>query len=178
MRRRTLTLTIVLSALACAVSTWGAPEKTHKLTTVSLRKMVDSLHALIGADQRALVERTAGASAGPSHAAVLRAAAQDIQKHGAEFSYTLRSLWAIDRNQGPQTQVEQDGLEFVAKHPEETFYAEEELGGRSYFTAVYAERATVASCVECHNAHAASPRRDWKFGDVMGAVVVRVPLEF
>jgi len=34
------------------------------------------------------------------------------------------------------------------------------------------------SCVECHNPHPRSPKRDFKSGDVMGALVVRVPLEF
>jgi len=58
------------------------------------------------------------------------------------------------------------------------YYTEEELGGRSFFTAVYAERAALTSCVDCHNLQPGSPRRDWKTGDVMGAVVVRVPLEF
>jgi len=32
--------------------------------------------------------------------------------------------------------------------------------------------------VDCHNQHPASPRKDLKVGDVMGGVVVRVPLEF
>ena len=32
--------------------------------------------------------------------------------------------------------------------------------------------------MECHNQHPRSPRRDFKLNDVMGAIVVRVPLEF
>lgn len=170
-------------ALAAASCSLRAEDKAHKLTTVSTRKMADSLHAIIAADQQAyaeLVAKTNGAAAEklPPHAQVLRQAAQAIQKKGAEFSYTLRSLSPINPNNGPQTGGEQAGLEFVAKHPDEAFYTEEELGGRSYFTAVYAERATLASCIDCHNTQAGSPRRDWKAGDVMGAVVVRVPLEF
>jgi hypothetical protein len=109
---------------------------------------------------------------------MLHRAGQDIQKGGAEFSYTLRSLWPINENYGPQTQAEQTGLEYVAGHPGENYYTEELLGGRSYFTAVYADRATLPSCMECHNQHPRSPRRDFKLNDVMGAIVVRVPLEF
>jgi hypothetical protein len=52
------------------------------------------------------------------------------------------------------------------------------LGGRSYFTAIYADRATLPSCVECHNRHPASPRRDFKADEVMGALIIRLPLEF
>ena len=97
---------------------------------------------------------------------------------GAEFSYTLRSLWPINPSYGPQTQAEQAGLEAVRTKPAQPYYTEEELGGRSYFTAVYPDRATLPSCVACHNQHPRSPKRDFKEGDVMGAIVVRVPLEF
>jgi hypothetical protein len=170
-------------------------EKTHKLTSISPRKMADSVHAVIAADRQvygeliverlALEEKRLPVSANwrsekclPTHAQMLREAGMRIQKHGAEFSYTLRSLWPINENHGPQTQVEQTGLERVANHPDENVYTEELLGGRSYFTAVYADRATRRSCVDCHNRHPRSPRRDFKLNDVMGAIVIRVPLEF
>ncbi len=109
---------------------------------------------------------------------MLRSAAQNIQKGGAEFSYALRSLWPINENSGPQTDAEQTGLEYVRRHPGENYYTEELLGGRGYFTALYADRATLSCCVDCHNQHPRSPRRDFKLNEVMGAVVVRVPLEF
>jgi Protein of unknown function (DUF3365) len=195
MTRKTVMLMIVAPALAWVMWAPGAEEKTHKLTTISPHKMADSLHEVIAADQQAYAELVARRLQSgdqrvaadenppdvddlPVHARMLRAASQDIQKHGAEFSYTLRSPWPINENNGPQTQVEQTGLEFVASHSGENYYAEEELGGRSYFTAVYADRATLSSCIECHNQHPRSPRHDLKPGDVMGAIVVRVPLEF
>ncbi|PTY02822.1 hypothetical protein DB347_23035 [Opitutaceae bacterium EW11] len=184
MTKTSWTLTVAGLALIGAACAAAAAEKSHKLTTVSTRKMADSLHAVIAADQQAYVEqvveraRKEVAASLPGHAALLRSASQAIQKRGAEFSYTLRSLQPIDSNNGPQSQAEQDGLAFVAGHPGENFYTEEELGGRSYFTAVYANRATSSACVECHNANPQSPRRDYRLGDVMGAMVVRVPLEF
>jgi hypothetical protein len=181
--------------LVAALAIGHSEEKSHKLTTISPRKMADSLRAVIDADRqvyaRLIVQRldteegrlratedwreTHGL---PVHAQMLRTAAQAIQQQGAEFSYTLRSLWPINESYGPQTPLEQTGLEFVAQHPGENFYAEETLGGRSYFTAIYADRATLPSCVECHNRHPRSPRRDFKTNDVMGGLVVRVPLEF
>jgi len=180
--RRVLALSFALPTLACAIWAADAPEKTHLARTVTMRKMADSLHAVIVADQKIYVEQVAQKrpSAGdtPSHAEMLRKASQAIQKKGAEFSYTLRSLTPINPNSGPQTEGEQTGLAFVTKRPDEAYYTEEELGGRSYFTAVYAERATLTSCVDCHNQQPGSPRKDWKTGDVMGAIVVRVPLEF
>lgn len=173
-----------------------AEPKTHKLTSVSIRKMADSLHAVIAADRQAYAELVMHRLLAhtnppvpvtpdwrqqhglPVHAQMLRWAGQSIQKRGAEFSYVLRSLWPINPSHGPQTQVEQQGLQAVARNPDEPFYTEEQLGGRSYFTAVYADRATLSSCADCHNRHPASPRQDFKLGDVMGGLVVRVPLEF
>lgn len=170
-------------------------DKAHKLRSVSLRKFADSLHAVIAADRQTyselIVQRLASdaqrlpASENwrveqclPIHAQMLRHSARNIQQRGAEFSYTLRSLWPINKSHGPQTLTEQQGLEEVGRNPDAPFYAEEELGGRSYFTAVYADLATLPSCVDCHNRHPASPRKDFRTGDVMGAIVVRVPLEF
>ncbi|MCX8109541.1 MAG: DUF3365 domain-containing protein [Verrucomicrobiae bacterium] len=190
---------LVVSLFALALSTaWPNPgelEKSHKLRSVSLKKFADSLHAVIAADRQTyselVVERLAWNQERirvsenwktegclPVHAQMLRRSAQSIQQKGAEFSYTLRSLWPINPSHGPQTLVEQQGLEAVARNPDEPFYVEEELGGRSYFTAVYADRATLRSCVECHNKHPNSPKKDFKEGDVMGGIVVRVPLEF
>jgi hypothetical protein len=210
MRPKSILSFVVLAlagTLACAV----AEEGSAKLPTVSVRKLADSLHAVIVADQAAYVDMVPGrastlprqardlepvetalgasvesgnkaanavAALPPNHAVLLRLAARKIQTSGAEFSYTLRSLAPIDPNNGPQTQVEQDGLEHVGKTPNEPYYANEQLGGRSYFTAVYAERATSGSCIECHNQNPKSPRHDLKQGDVLGAIVVRVPLEF
>jgi len=196
MKGRLLTMVICggLAAGALLVR-GGAEEKSHKLTTISPRKMADSLYAVIAADRQAYAELIVQRLHADEHrlpatenwrtdhglpvpAQMLQKAAQEIQRNGAEFSYTLRSLWPINENFGPQTQVEQTGLDFVAAHPGENYYAEEMLGGRSYFTAVYADRATLPSCIECHNHHPRSPRRDFKLNDVMGGIVVRVPLEF
>jgi Protein of unknown function (DUF3365) len=185
MTRKALPLLMMITVPALAWTAWvlGAEEKTHKLTTVSPQKMADSLHAVIAADQETYVKlvlqkNDAADGVAVGHAAMLRSAAQSIQTRGAEFSYVLRSLSPIDPNNGPQTEVEETGLAYVAEHPGENYYREEELGGRSYFTAVYPERATLTSCIECHNRDTASPRRNFKLDDVMGAIVVRVPLEF
>lgn len=198
---RTFQLVAALALVGAAGAAWWLfaaeppDDKAHKLTTISPRKFADALHAVIAADRQAyarlVVDRLAADSGPlkvsqawraehclPTHAQLLREAATDIQRHGAEFSYALRSLWPINPAHGPQTEIEQVGLEFVARNPGTNYYTEESLGGRSYFTAIYADRATLRSCVDCHNRHPASPRRDFREGDVLGGLVVRVPLEF
>lgn len=188
---------VLLGVVALLVSSprGSGQEKSHVATTVSLRKLADSLHAVIAADReaysRVVIERLAlqerklevserwrEEMALPTHAQMLRSTAEQIQKRGAEFSYVLRSLWPIDPNHGPQTEVEVQGLEFVRRNPGTNFYSDEVLGGRSYFTAAYADRATLTSCIDCHNQHPSSPRRDFRQDDVMGALIIRIPLEF
>jgi len=158
------------------------------------QEMTDALHAVIAADRAAyaklVLQRLHDAAALesgenwresamlPLHADLLKTASQAVQQPGAEFHYVLRSLEPINPANRPQTETERKGLEFVRDHSGKPFYAEELLGGRRYFTAVYADRAQVGLCAECHNRHPKSPRTNYRTGDVMGAIVVRVPLEF
>ncbi len=90
----------------------------------------------------------------------------------------LRSLWPLSPKGVAETATEKTGLQFVLEHPDSAYYAEESLGGRRYFIAVYPDKAVFPSCVNCHNGHKDSPKKDFKPGDVMGGLVVRVPLEF
>ena len=52
-----------------------------------------------------------------------------------------------------------------------------ELGGQRYFAAVYPDFAVSEACVDCHNNHKDSPRTDIEIGDVIGGVVIRIPME-
>ena len=142
---------------------------------ISPQDQADALHFVIAADRdlyfRAYLAHQAEGRSTPSPAVggksaepwpppseMLRRAAELIQDNGAEFSYALRSLHPSDPRDGPQTELEQLGLAFVASHPTQNYYGHEMLGGRRYFTAVYTDT--------CQTGQAAS------------AIVVRVPLEF
>ena len=92
------------------------------------------------------------------------------------FSYSLQSTWPVNRQNAPKTEAEKEGLKFVAENKGKNYYTVEELGGTRYFTAVYADTAVAPVCVSCHNDHKDSPRRDFKLGDVMGGVVIRIPV--
>lgn len=96
----------------------------------------------------------------------------------AGFTYALKSKWPLNP-QNMAEGVEVEGLEYVQAHPDETFYKDEELAGKKFFTAVYADKAVAAACWECHNAHANRGKEfpEFKAGDVMGGVVVRIPLD-
>jgi hypothetical protein len=160
-----------------------------------LRKYADSLHLVLAATRDSYARQLEALSPANRQIAVtqpgsdrsgalpdphrmLRLAGQSIAQHGAEFSFVLRSKWPVSPAGAAQTETEEAALDRLSIEPGQAVYARETLGGRSYFTAVYPDRATLASCVECHNRNSSSSRHDFKLGDVMGAVVVRVPLEF
>jgi hypothetical protein len=101
----------------------------------------------------------------------------NVKKHDdLDFSYALRSLWPIRKKNGPQSAAEKAGLKYVVDTQGDTFYAEEVLDGKKYFTAVYADVAVSPVCVSCHNTHKRSPRRDFKPDDIMGGIVIRIGL--
>ncbi len=178
-----LTLLLVLQAVGSETTAVKKTERPKPAVAFKPQEMADALHAVIAADREvyaryfdAAVQN--GSTNLPLPAHLLRQASEKVQTKGAEFHYVLRSLWPINPRNAPETSTEKAGLEYVLEHPEATYSAEESLGGRRYFTAVYADKAFVPSCAACHNAQKTNPRRDFKNGDVMGGLVVRVPLEF
>ena len=162
---------------------------------ISPQDQADSLHLVIAADRemycRMYIARQTGDAPPPNASAsgkpgeswplpceMFRRAAESIQSKGAEFSYALRSLRPSDPRNGPQTELEQRGLAFVTSHPNQNYYGQEMLGGRRYLTAVYPDIPAVAACIDCHNRRSASIPQRYQVGEVMGGIVVRVPLEF
>lgn len=176
---------LVLGALGCGRNGGGG---------VSPQAMADALFAVMEADRSVYAETVVNRlqneekvikasehwkddKALPLPAQMFRMGSERVaQREGAGFSYALLSLWPVNKQNGPKTEVERQGLQIVADSGARSFYGEETLGGQRYFTAVYPDKAVSQACVKCHNAHPDSPRNDFKLGDVMGGVVVRIPL--
>lgn len=161
---------------------------------ISPQSMADSLHNVMEADRtvytRLIVNRLQNEEKvikASEHwkddqalvlpAQMFRYGAEMVAEKGADFSYSLLSLWPVNKQNSPRTEVEKTGLKFVADNPGKNYYADEELGGVKYFTAVYADTAVANACISCHNAHKDSPRSDFKLGEVMGGVVIRIPVQ-
>ena len=155
--------------------------------------MADSLHSVMEADRtvytRLIINRLAKEEKvikASEHwkddkalvlpAQMFRYGAERVAEKGSPFSYSLLSLWPVNKQNKPKTDVEVKGLNYIAENPGKNFYAEEELGGVKYFTAVYPDVGVAPACVSCHNEHKDSPRTDFKLGEVMGGVVIRIPL--
>ena len=113
----------------------------------------------------------------PLPAQMFRMGAEGVAAKDVGFTYSLLSKWPVNKQNEAKTEIETKGLEAVdASKGKKPFYGEETLGGKKYFTAVYADVAVAAACIDCHNEHKDSPRRDFKLGDVMGGVVIRIPM--
>jgi hypothetical protein len=161
---------------------------------VTYQQMADGMHAVMEADRtvytRVIVNRLQNEEKvikASEHwkdekalvlpAQMFRYGAEMVTEKKLGFFYSLQSLWPVNKQNAPKTAVEKEGLEAVAKTPDKPFYKEETLGKIKYFTAIYADRAVAQACITCHNGHKDSPRTDFKMGDAMGAVVLRIPMK-
>jgi len=110
-------------------------------------------------------------------AQMFRAGSEEVQKKGSGFSYALLSKWPINKQNKAKTEVEKKGLQAIIDNPDKPFYDTEKLGDKTYFTAVYQDKAVSQACVVCHNNHQDSPRTDFELNEVMGGVVIRIPID-
>ena len=97
---------------------------------------------------------------------------------GPNVRYRLISQWPINKANAATTEFERRGLKEVQTRPNRRYSSTTSVAGspEQVFEAVYADIAVTAACVECHNAHPSSPKKDFKVGDVMGGLVISFPL--
>ena len=180
---------LITGLAGCGASSSGQGESSG----ISPKVMADALHTVMEADRTVYAsrivhrlqdkeevirasERWRDDKALPLPAQMFRMGAELAAENTDLFHYSLLSMWPVNKKNAPRTDLETTGLESVAKDPSKPFYGTESLGGVDYFTAVYPDVAVSPTCVKCHNAHRDSPRRDFKLGDTMGGVVIRIAL--
>ncbi|MCB1888405.1 MAG: methyl-accepting chemotaxis protein [Rhodocyclaceae bacterium] len=64
----------------------------------------------------------------------------------------------------------------LSARPDERFVRLVERDGRDVLRVAIADRMVAEACVNCHNSHPDTPRRDWKMGDVRGVLEVDVDI--
>ncbi len=185
-----LLLATVITASAVGLSACGEKE-----VGIAPKLYTDSLFAVMNADRanytKLIVQRLGpnGADSikpaehwkdldngAPLPAQMFRMGSEKVAEVTSEFTYSLQSIWPINAQNAPKTDMEKQGLEFIAANPGKNFYGKEKLGDKTYYTAVYPDVAVSPACTTCHNNHKDSPKTDFKLGEVMGGVVIRVPL--
>ena len=82
--------------------------------------------------------------------------------------------WRTDG--GPRDAFEREALRHLQQHPDQPFTRFENFEGRRSLRYATADRMRPA-CVSCHNSNPASPKTDWKVGDVRGVLEVIRPLD-
>ncbi|MET1254055.1 Tll0287-like domain-containing protein [Aliikangiella maris] len=161
--------------------------------SVSVRKMADAIFSVIEADRAVYTQKVVHRlqneeevitaeekwkeeSALPLPAQMLRMGAERVAEKRSGFTYALLSSWAINKQNSPKTDLEKKALKTI-EQSKQNFYGVETLGKKKYYTAVYPDIAVSKACVDCHNDHLDSPRKDFKIGETMGGLVIRIPLD-
>lgn len=161
--------------------------------SLPIETVADYVHAVIEADRdvytRHVVERLQSkgvvvASENweqkntlPLPAQFLMESGRVMAKKGIGIQYRLISLWPINKRNVAASEFEKTGLGAVLTHPTKPHTGFVKEGGVSYFEAVYPDLAVTQACIGCHNAHQDSPKRDFKINDVMGAIVISIPVK-
>jgi uncharacterized protein DUF3365 len=92
------------------------------------------------------------------------------------IQFRLISSWPINRRNGPTTEFERTALTKILEKTDRPYTGVTTVSGARVFQALYADKAVSQLCADCHNGHAKSPKRDFKTGDVMGGVLLTIPL--
>ncbi|WP_299432126.1 DUF3365 domain-containing protein [uncultured Maribacter sp.] len=109
--------------------------------------------------------------AGPLPALFLRGVATSIRKSPVPLGLYLGSDFpvnAANKFEGKQAEL----FEKIKEDQKPQFFYEEDT---KLHTAMFADLASAAACVTCHNKHPQTTKDDWKLGDVMGATTWQYP---
>ena len=83
--------------------------------------------------------------------------------------------WRVKEG-GPRDQFEREALAALRTNPDKPYVRYESKADDSFVRYATADRMRT-SCVNCHNTHPQSPKRDWEEGDVRGVLSVSVLLD-
>jgi methyl-accepting chemotaxis protein len=81
------------------------------------------------------------------------------------------------QNGGPRDAFEEEALAFLQCNPQSEFWRRDEYRGQAVVRYARADIMVSQACVACHNTHPASPKTDWKLGEVRGALELVVPID-
>ncbi len=161
--------------------------------SLSPEKVSDYLHSIIEADrniyttyvvkrmqEKGIVlarEDWESSNAIPLPAQFLHYSSKLVAESGHGVRFRLISLWPIHRRNGPATEFERKALEDLQDAPDTPQRGIVTSGKKKFFQSIYADKGITQACIICHNSHPLSPKRDFQVGDLMGGVVITIPLD-
>ena len=147
-KKATLATITAAALLSTAFLTGCNEEAAEPKLGVSPQTFTDSLFAVMKSDRTnytKLIIQRLGPNKGnfikpnehwedmdegaPLPAQMFRYGAEGVAEMTDDFTYSLQSLWCINKQNCPSTDTEKEGLEFISANPGQNFYGEEELGG-------------------------------------------------
>ena len=83
----------------------------------------------------------------------------------------LYSRFPWRANGGPKDEFERKAIAVLEQNPKQPFHEFTEIQGRRSLLYATARRME-ESCVKCHNQAKASPKKNWKVGEVVGVLKI------
>lgn len=101
------------------------------------------------------------------------------QSIGAEGNMHMEivSLNPVNPANAPKDKFQQEALGQFAKGADTRFFRFEDFNGKQSVRYMIPDIATSQTCVDCHNNLPASPKKDYKIGDVIGGLEITLPIE-
>ena len=180
---------------ACLLGQWvlsAASKEPDQLKCIPAETVANYVHSVIQADRtfyttdivermqmRGIVvasENWRETARLPLPAQFLIEAGRLVSEERSGLRFRLISSWAINKKNRPTTEFERTGLTEILVNPDRPYTGVTTEGGTSVFQALYPDKAVSQTCVGCHNAHPNSPKRDFKPRDVMGGILLTIPL--
>ena len=184
------TCLFILFSLLFPIHSKAQPSLKQK--AIPAHRAADYIHAVIETDRtiysQYIVERlgeTVSLKASeswkkkntlPLPAQFLMMSSEIVNSKSLGIKYRLMSLWPINKNNASKTKEEKEGLKKVSLNPNQPHVWTVHKNGQTYFNAVYPDLAVTKSCVQCHNNHPKSPKKDFKRNDVMGGIHISFPI--
>lgn len=111
----------------------------------------------------------------PLPATFVQEVSEKINKSGI-YRYDLLSRWNINKEKGLNSDFENAAFNSLLANKDLPYYRFMSYKGKSVLRYATPDIAGAAACVNCHNAHPESAKRDYKLGDVMGTLIVTIPV--
>lgn len=117
--------------------------------------------------------RDADLEAGPLPAQFLRETAKSLEKNPSPLSLFLGSEYPINpANRFEGAQLERFQILRQSRQPQFFYMADTRMQVGMFEDVAFAD-----ACIQCHNHHEQSPKKDWALRDVMGATTWMYPEE-
>jgi len=178
----------------CLVGQWvvsAAGKESDPPKCISSKTVADYIHSVVQADRTfyttEIVDRmqTRGIIFASEHwrsdgdlplpAQFLLESGRLVAKQPNGIRFRLISSWPINKKNGPTTEFERAALK-ILESTNAPYTGVTTEGKARVFQALYPDKALSSHCADCHNVHPQSPKRDFKAGDVMGGILVTIPL--